>query len=368
MKWFNLLSRDGERRRKRGTDAGQTGRKRAAQRRSVSPSSAASRSTGSGGSARSRRKLAEGAGHERVRLTLDRLGVEMLEERYLLSTSVPVTSNWTFMGPAPILNGQTPGAEPVTGRIAAIAAHPTDANTIYVAAAGGGVWKTTDGGTSWTAKSDSQATLFMGALAVARSNPNIIYAGTGETSNSGLSFYGRGVLKSVDGGNTWTLLGNAQFDRRTISAIVINPTNPNTVYAAVGANGINGVNGNTGVWKSTDGGVTWNNTTTAISATQDYSDLVMDPSDPNVLYTAVGTSVGNAANGVYKTTNGGTSWSVAGNFPTGTNVGRTKIAISRTSPQTLYSSVVNPFTGALSQMLKTTDGGSNWSEIGRAHV
>src|SRR5262249_21828921 len=125
-----------------------------------------------------------------------RLRVEVLEDRTLLSTWIP-------KGPAPILGGQDPGGDPVSGRIAAIAAHPTDPNTIYIAAAGGGVWKTTDGGTSWIPLTDSQHTLFMGAIALAPSDPNIIYAGTGEATNSSLSFYGRGVLKSTDGGATW---------------------------------------------------------------------------------------------------------------------------------------------------------------------
>src|SRR5207248_6387949 len=165
------------------------------------------------------------------------------------------------------------GGDPSSGRIAAVAADPVDINTIYIAAAGGGVWKTTDGGTDWTPLTDDQQTLFMGAIAVAASDASTIYAGTGEATNSGLSFYGRGVLKSTDSGATWTLLGNAQFDRRTISDIVVSPYDPNTVYVAVAGGGVNGVGGGTGIWKSTDGGMTWANTTTSISATDTYSDV-----------------------------------------------------------------------------------------------
>jgi hypothetical protein len=91
----------------------------------------------------------------------------------------PVSNAWTALGPAPILNGQRPGAGPVSGRIAGIAAHPTDPNTIYVAAAGGGVWETTDGGTNWTSLTDNQVTLSMGAIALAPSNPLMIYVGPG---------------------------------------------------------------------------------------------------------------------------------------------------------------------------------------------
>jgi photosystem II stability/assembly factor-like uncharacterized protein len=149
------------------------------------------------------------------------------------------------------------------------------------------VWKTIDGGSTWTPLTDGQSTLFIGAIALALSNPNVIYAGTGE-ANMGPSkvlekrtniYYGRGILKSADGGDTWTLVGASQFDRRTISRIVVDPTDPDIVYVAVGAQAVNGVPGNTGIWKSSDGGATWTNTTEgSISTTAAFSDLAMSPS------------------------------------------------------------------------------------------
>ena len=119
----------------------------------------------------------------------------------------------------------------------------------------------------------------MGAIAVAPSNPSILYAGTGEANNSyKLRSYGRGLLKSTDGGATWTLLkgnsGQNEFDRRSIGRIVVDPGDPNTVYIAVTNSGINGLSGNTGIWKSADGGATWTNTTAGISSAQ-FSDLAM---------------------------------------------------------------------------------------------
>src|SRR5262249_37297372 len=101
--------------------------------------------------------------------------LELLEDRTLLSA-------WLAKGPAPILGGNVPGNGPIVGRITAGAAHPSDPNTIYTAAAGGGVWKTEDGGQKWTPLTDHQATLFMGALALAPTDANIIYAGTGEAN------------------------------------------------------------------------------------------------------------------------------------------------------------------------------------------
>src|SRR5262249_60767013 len=112
---------------------------------------------------------------------------------------------------------------------------------------------------------DDQPTLFMGALAVAPSNASILYAGTGEANHAGDSFAGVGILKSSDGGATWSLLqgnnGKNEFNRKSIAKIVISPTNPSVVYAAVTNAGANGLGGYTGIWKSTDGGTTWTDTT-----------------------------------------------------------------------------------------------------------
>lgn len=285
--------------------------------------------------------------------------------------------SWAPIGPAPTVNGSTTYTEPASGRIVGIAPDPSDPATIYVAAAGGGVWKTTDGGTSWTPLTDDQATLFMGAIAVAPSDPSVVYAGTGE-ANMGPSkarsfrtniYPGRGVLKSKDGGASWQLLGEQEFARRTISRVVVDPRQPDTVYVAVGATATNGLSGNTGIWKSSDGGQTWTNTTTSISTTAAFSELVMDPGDPSVLYTAVGEPGGDAANGIFKTTDGGDSWVPAGDFPlSDPQLGRISLAIANSSSQTLYAAVARPgpplsSSNSLYKIFKSDDGGATWSPL-----
>jgi photosystem II stability/assembly factor-like uncharacterized protein len=252
---------------------------------------------------------------------------------------------------------------------------------MYLVASGGGVWKTTNAGAHWTPLTDGQPTLIMGAIAIARSNPNVIYAGTGESTgyNSppfAFFLFGRGVLKSSDGGNTWTLLGSAHFDRHTVTRIVVHPSDPNTVYVAVAPGECNGLTGSAGIWKSIDGGTNWLNTTATISTTDAFSDLAMDPSNAQVLYAAVGSSMGAAANGIYKTVNGGASWSPAGTLPAGPVLGTIKLAVAPSSTRTIYASIIAsavltnyanfknfPVTSGLYEMIKSVDGGSSWSVL-----
>jgi hypothetical protein len=318
--------------------------------------------------------------------------LEALEDRTLLSNSIPLSpSTWTPIGPAPINGGGVPGAGPVSGRITGIAADPTNAKIIYIASAGGGVWKTIDGGVSWAPLTDSQATLAMGAIAIAPSNPLVIYAGTGEAnglfntfSNSfGFSvaetiYYGLGVLKSTDGGITWAQEGTTQFFRRSISKIVVDQNNPNIVYVAVGQPGINGLNGNQGIWKSTDGGATWNNITAAagLTSTEPYSDLIIDPTNSQILYAAIGQQLVDPTtqtvfpDGIYKSIDGGMTWTeLTGRLPSGPDVGRISLAISQTnSPQTIYTTIVegditSTSYGSLYKLMKSTDGGLTWADL-----
>ena len=293
--------------------------------------------------------------------------VQRLESRVLLSASVvnamsdptsaiPLnTSTWTAVGPAPNSSGNA-------GRLAGVAADPNNANILYIAAAGGGVWKTLDGGASWTPLTDAQTTMFMGAIAVAPSNSNVIYAGTGESTGSILSFYGRGVLKSTDGGTTWALEGNSIFNRRTISQLAVDPTNANIVYVSVEGNGVNGFGGNTGIWKTADGGNTWTDTTASINTSAAYTDVQIDPTNPQHLVCSVGRQ--NSAGGIYQTTNGGGTWTrLGGGVPSGSGFGNDSVAMSPSNPQVLYAAFGNPNSNGLLSMWTSTNGGTSWTQL-----
>lgn len=250
------------------------------------------------------------------------------------------TADLIELGPAPI----SPAAD--SGRIAAIVCSPTDANRYFVGGADAGVWRTTDGGLSWTPLTDHMPTTAIGALALDPTDENVIYAGTGEANFANHSRYGLGIYKSIDGGDTWTHLAESTFAGRCISRLVISPSNPQRIYAAVttaggfpalaAAKGHPQRNGPLGIFESLDGGQSWQQLAgglPAISAT----DLAMDPADPAVLYAAIGHIFGSPSNGIYKSTDSGASWTrLAGGLPTA-NLGRISVSIAPSNPQRIYA-------------------------------
>ena len=241
----------------------------------------------------------------------------------------PNTSTWTAVGPAPLNEGGS-----ASGRMAAVAVDPTNSNNIYVAAAGGGVWQSTDGGASYTPLTDTQSTLAMGALAIAPSNHLKIYAGTGEANNSIDSDFGTGILVSNDGGATWTLSTGpgGVFNRRAIGKISVDPTTDQVAYAAVNDFAENGFCcSGTGIYKTSDGGATWTNVTSAAGKDSAYpwSDVVVDPEQPTIIYAAHGDiSANNSANGVYRSLDSGATWSLLSNAPNGSGIGRIALAVA----------------------------------------
>jgi hypothetical protein len=262
-----------------------------------------------------------------------------LQHKPRLSTNSGPDELWVSIGPAPINLSDCTGCG-IAGRTTCIAVNPSDTNHWYLGGAQGGVWETRDAGNVWRPLTDDQASLAMGALAIARSNPQILYAGTGEPNNSIDSYAGAGLLKSTDGGVTWQLLGANVFAGESFSAITVDPKNPDILLAAT-KTGIAGRGQTfvpdappTGVFRSTDGGVTWTQTLDGRA-----SSLVSSPMDFSRQYAGVGYRTGSSSNGVYRSADGGITWT---RLLDSTFVpGRVQLAIASSNPDMVYASIAN---------------------------
>jgi photosystem II stability/assembly factor-like uncharacterized protein len=261
---------------------------------------------------------------------------------------------WQGLGPFRIESADA-------GRLVTIAIDPRDPRVLYVGGAQGGVWKSTDGGGSWRPLTDGECSLAMGSVALDPVNPDIIYAGTGELHFSSVSYYGCGVLRSLDGGETWTQLGAPVFDTEDggarISSVIVDRATAGSSFATTVV-----VSSSFGVFRSTDSGQTWQVTLPGIA-----TDLVVHPGDPRILYAALGNPSGHADNGVYRSSDGGVSWIRLNGFPV-FEVGRIALAIAPSAPATLYAAVQDAFGGAggsghLLGIWKTMDAGQSWQKL-----
>jgi hypothetical protein len=259
------------------------------------------------------------------------LRLEYLEDR-CVPTNLSTTA-WTSIGPEPVTSGD--GNGPVSGRVTGVAADPSNASILYVATAGGGVWKTTDAGTTWNPLTDNLVdvknnpiALFMGAVAVAPSNPQVIYAGTGEANFAPDNVAGNGILKSSDGGKTWIQETNAgKFLTESVNKIVVDPTNPQIAYAAINDTGVNSTFvGSNGIWKTIDGGNTW--TMIAGFIGEKLTDVVINPVNPQQIFYTNDTLKIGGFNGVFESNDGGTTFKQLNQIPNSFSESRTALAIS----------------------------------------
>lgn len=261
--------------------------------------------------------------------------------------------NWYCIGPSVVRRGQVYGATagtldtaPISGRVTQIAIDPNDTDTIYAAAAQGGVWKSTDGGLNWQPKSDYEMSLAIGCVTVdpsvtdASGRSTRVLAGTGEPNGSD-SYYGAGMLFSDDGGDTWTARGTATFARDEFSTIVVDPADNQHLFAATSI----------GVYESNDEGLNW----TQIEPGQCF-DLQVD-------WAAAGGPelyVGRRAWGVRYSNDGGTTWStLAGGLPAA--LGRVALAMSESDSNDLYAAFADGG-GGLTGIYRTSDGGTIWNQ------
>lgn len=247
--------------------------------------------------------------------------------------------SWSFLGPTNI-SGRSTDVEVVErgGR-----------RRIYAAYATGGVWKTDDNGATWQAIFEHMASTSIGAIAVAPSNPDILWVGTGEANIFRASMAGTGIYKSIDGGRRWEHMGLT--DTQTIARIIVHPSNPDIVYVA--ASGHEWTDNETrGVFKTTDGGRSWTKVLYRSPRTGAI-DLVMDPSEPDALYAATWQRIrrkwsdprvepGYDESGVYKTTDAGRTWvRLTAGLPDAQYCGRIGLDVARSNPKVVYAFIDN---------------------------
>jgi photosystem II stability/assembly factor-like uncharacterized protein len=264
---------------------------------------------------------------------------------------------------------------PVGNRTSAIAGVVGDPNVYYAGAASGGIWKTTDGGIHWQPIFDDHQVASIGALAVARSDPNIVWAGTGEPFIRSHISRGNGVYKSTDAGRTWKLMGLEESGR--IGRIVVHPSDPNTVIIAAQGHSY-GPQEERGIFRTRDGGQTWQRVLFEDRNTGGI-DVVMDPSNPNVLFAAMwqleirtwGRQSGGPGSGIHVSRDGGATWRrLVGNGLPIRPFGKVGLAIAPSNPRRVYALIETgdgvPMDGEETdngELWRSDDGGENWRVV-----
>lgn len=246
-------------------------------------------------------------------------------------------NTWANVGPSP---GFYFNWSNISSRIATVKYDPSNPNIIYVGAAFGGVWKSTNGGTTWSPKTDNEVSLSSGSIAIDPANTNIIYYGTGEATYSAASYYGRGILKSTNGGDTWVNYTNGLPSQTFTSRLVVRPNHSNEIFIAGGVNGL---------YKSTDSGMNWVN---LLGGRCD--DIVFSPTGDTAYIAGSGT-------GYRISTDGGTTFTFNGSVTMGT---RNHLAVCKSSPNVVY---IARYSGSSILVYKSTNAGSTFTQAAPGH-
>jgi photosystem II stability/assembly factor-like uncharacterized protein len=272
----------------------------------------------------------------------------MVEQNLLVTPDTKVFGsttgiiNWTSVNPSGMFYKVT-NNNFISGRTNDIAFHPTDPLTFYIASAGGGVWKTTNGGTTFVPLTDNLTSLACGAVAVDPVNPSVVYVGTGELNYSLDSYYGDGLYKSTDAGASWTKIATTGVIGSYVSQIAIDPLNTNNLF----------LSGSAGVFKSTNAGTSWTSTSSGSNA----NCIIVNPLRSQTLYTTTG---GYSADIIKKSTDGGATWvPIVAGLPA--SIARAQLALAPGDTARLYASIANPSTYATLGLYMSTDGGASWT-------
>jgi len=256
---------------------------------------------------------------------------------------------------------------PTGNRVVAVAGVPGDPSVIYAGAASGGLFKTTDAGLHWQPLFDNQNVASIGAIAVAPSNPNVVWVGTGEPFIRGNVSIGNGIYKTTDAGKTWTHMGLVNTGR--IARVVVDPANPDVVYAAALGH-CYGPQPERGVFRTTDGGKKWERVL-FVDENTGAVDVVIDPSNPKTLFAAMWqftiypwyAESGGPGSGIHVSRDGGTTWTAAtGNGLPAPPLGRIGLGIAPSNPKRIYATIETADQGNL---WRSDDGGTQWKLVSR---
>jgi hypothetical protein len=264
------------------------------------------------------------------------------------------------------LSFRSVGPAITSGRIADIAVNPNNFSEYYVAAAAGGVWKTANSGVTYNPVFDGEGSFSIGCLAIDPTNSNVVWVGSGENNNQRVVAYGDGIYKSEDGGKSWKNMGLKKSEH--IGRIAIDPSNSDIVYvAAYGPVWNSG--GERGIYKTTDGGKTWKQVLN-VSEHTGFNEVMVDPRFPNIVYAAahqrqrkVFTYIGGGPeSALYKSTDGGATWNKMMKGIPGGDLGRIGLNYSPVNPDVLYAVV--EATEGKGGVFKSTDRGASWEKQG----
>ncbi|MGE5278175.1 MAG: VPS10 domain-containing protein [Acidobacteriota bacterium] len=259
---------------------------------------------------------------------------------------------------------------PPGNRVSAVVGVPGDPNVYYAGGASGGVWKSADGGTHWAPIFDEEPAQSIGAIAIAPSDPNVVWVGTGEPFIRSNVSLGNGIYKSTDAGKTWTHMGLEKTGR--IARVVIDPRNPDVVFAAAIGTGY-GPQPERGVFRTADGGKTWERVL-FVDENTGASDLAMDPTNPRILFAGTwpidiktwGRKSGGPGGGIFVSRDGGSTWKrITGHGLPDPPLGKIAVAVAASNPQRVYALIE---TGQRGSLWRSDDGGEKWKLVNHSRL